>query len=64
MYHRAHTLFEENLKGLWCKEDFELVKEYQKKHGNHWKTLADTMGKHMRHVSDAWRRIKLASKKK
>ncbi|KAJ4894301.1 myb family transcription factor [Raphanus sativus] len=40
VYCRAHSLFEEGSKGLWSKEDFELVKEHQKKHGNHWKTLA------------------------
>ncbi|KAG2249097.1 hypothetical protein Bca52824_088725 [Brassica carinata] len=64
VYKRAHTLFEEGSKGVWSKEDLELVLEYQKKHGNNWKTLADKMGKHRRNVSNAWRRIKFASKKK
>ncbi|RID62962.1 hypothetical protein BRARA_E01997 [Brassica rapa] len=67
VYNRAHTLFEQGSKGIWSKEDLELVKEHQKKHGNHWKTLADAMGKHRRHLiptSDAWRKLKLVSKKK
>ncbi|KAG2306612.1 hypothetical protein Bca52824_026360 [Brassica carinata] len=64
VYERAHILFEEGSRGKWSKEDFELVKEHQKKHGNQWKTLADAMGKHMKHVHKAWTRIKLASKKK
>ncbi|CAH8358074.1 unnamed protein product [Eruca vesicaria subsp. sativa] len=64
VYYRAHTLFEQGSKGVWSKEDLELVVEYQKKHGNDWRTLADAMGKHRNHVKDAWRRIRLASKKK
>ena len=63
MYCRAHSLFEQGSKGIWSKEDFELVKKHQKKHGNHWKTLADVMGKNRRYVRDAWRRMKFASKK-
>ena len=43
VYNRAHTLFEQGSKGIWSKEDLELVKEHQKKHGNHWKTLADAI---------------------
>ncbi|CAH8349180.1 unnamed protein product [Eruca vesicaria subsp. sativa] len=64
VYYRAHTLFEQGSKGVWSKEDLELVVEYQKKHGNDWKTLADAMGKHRNHVKDAWRRIRLAAKKR
>ncbi|XP_010422470.1 PREDICTED: cyclin-D-binding Myb-like transcription factor 1 [Camelina sativa] len=59
VYHRAHNLFEEGSKGVWTKEDLELVKQFQAKHGNDWKTLADAMGKHRVHVKDAWRRIRL-----
>ncbi|KAG2307835.1 hypothetical protein Bca52824_027583 [Brassica carinata] len=64
VYYRAHTLFEEGSKGVWTKEDLELVVQHQKKHGNDWRTLADAMGKHRNHVKDAWRRIRLASKKR
>lgn len=64
VYYRAHTLFEEGSKGVWTKEDLELVVQHQKKRGNDWRTLADAMGKHRNHVKDAWRRIRLASKKK
>ncbi|KAF2584354.1 hypothetical protein F2Q70_00034718 [Brassica cretica] len=42
VYKRAHTLF------VWSKEDLELVLEYQKKHGNNWKTLADKMAQETR----------------
>ncbi|KAJ0260670.1 hypothetical protein HA466_0068430 [Hirschfeldia incana] len=62
IYYRAHTLFEEGSKGVWTKEDLELVLQHQKKRGNDWKSLADAMGKHRVHVKDAWRRIRLASK--
>ncbi|KAF8051328.1 hypothetical protein N665_1745s0007 [Sinapis alba] len=41
-----------------------LPAEYQKKHGNEWRTFADTMGKHMNHVKDTWRSIQVTSKKK
>ncbi|CAN7059336.1 unnamed protein product [Brassica rapa subsp. trilocularis] len=64
VYYRAHTLFEEGSKGVWTKEDLELVVQHQKKRGNDWKVLADAMGKHRNHVKDAWRRIRLASKKR
>ncbi|CAF1859422.1 unnamed protein product [Brassica napus] len=64
VYYRAHTLFEEGSKGVWTKEDLELVVQHQKKRGNDWRTLADAMGKHRNHVKDAWRRIRLASKKR
>ncbi|KAL1223415.1 hypothetical protein V5N11_003477 [Cardamine amara subsp. amara] len=65
VYNRAHTLFEQgSSRGLWTKEDLDLVMEFQNKHGNDWRTLADAMGKHRKHVKDAWRRIRLASKKK
>ncbi|XP_010441265.1 PREDICTED: cyclin-D-binding Myb-like transcription factor 1 [Camelina sativa] len=64
VYHRAHTIFEEGSKGVWTQEDLELVIEFQKKHGNDWRTLADALGKDRKHVKDAWRRIRLASKKK
>ncbi|ESQ46858.1 hypothetical protein EUTSA_v10027663mg [Eutrema salsugineum] len=64
VYHRAHTLFEEGSKGVWTKEDFDMLIEYHKKHGSDWKALADAMGKHRRHVKDAWRRVRMASKKK
>ncbi|KAL0727397.1 hypothetical protein Bca4012_023490 [Brassica carinata] len=64
VYERAHTLFEQGSKGVWSKEDLELVLEYQKKHGNNWKTLAVAMGKRSTHVRNAWTRTKLASKKK
>ncbi|CAN8233240.1 unnamed protein product [Cochlearia groenlandica] len=59
IYYRAHTVFEAGSKGVWTEEDLELVKEFQKKHGNDWRTLADAMGKHRIHVKDAWRRIRL-----
>ncbi|KFK33038.1 hypothetical protein AALP_AA6G322500 [Arabis alpina] len=59
VYYRAHNLFEEGSKGVWTKEDLELVKEFQAKHGNDWRTLGDAMGKHRIHVKDAWRRIRL-----
>ncbi|CAF1931176.1 hypothetical protein HID58_067257 [Brassica napus] len=63
-YVEAHVLGDQGVNmGIWIKEDFELVKKHQKKHGNHWKTLADVMGKNMRYVRDAWRRMKFASKK-
>ncbi|CAH8277739.1 unnamed protein product [Arabidopsis lyrata] len=64
VYNRAHTIFEAGSKGTWAKEDIELVMEFQKKHGNDWRTLADAMGKHRKHVKDAWRRGRLAEKKK
>uniref|UniRef100_A0A1J3K0S7 Cyclin-D-binding Myb-like transcription factor 1 n=1 Tax=Noccaea caerulescens TaxID=107243 RepID=A0A1J3K0S7_NOCCA len=65
VYNRAHTIFEAgSSKGIWTKEDLELVVEYQKKHGNDWRALADAMGKHRKHVKDAWRRIRLASRNK
>ncbi|EOA15469.1 hypothetical protein CARUB_v10004386mg [Capsella rubella] len=64
VYNRAHTIFEEGSRGVWTQEDFELVIEFQKKHGNDWRTLADALGKHRKHVKDAWRRIRLASKNK
>ncbi|AED94626.1 unnamed protein product [Arabidopsis thaliana] len=64
VYHRAHTIFEAGSQGIWTKEDIELVMEFQKTHGNDWKTLADAMGKHRKHVKDAWRRGRLAGKKK
>ncbi|CAE6203197.1 unnamed protein product [Arabidopsis arenosa] len=64
VYNRAHTIFEAGSKGMWAKEDIELVMEFQKKHGNDWRTLADAMGKHRKHVKDAWRRGRLAEKKK
>ncbi|CAD5333625.1 unnamed protein product [Arabidopsis thaliana] len=61
VYHRAHTIFEAGSQGIWTKEDIELVMEFQKTHGNDWKTLADAMGKHRKHVKDAWRRGRLAA---
>ncbi|WZY85506.1 hypothetical protein YC2023_031890 [Brassica napus] len=64
LYYCTRTLLEEVSKGVWSKDDLELVVEYQNKHGNDWRTLTDTMSKHMNHVKDAWRRIRLASKKK
>ncbi|CAL9223999.1 unnamed protein product [Arabidopsis halleri] len=64
VYNRAHTIFEAGSKGMWAKEDIELVMEFQKKHGNDWRTLADAMGKHRKHVKDAWRRGRLTEKKK
>ncbi|CAA7013164.1 unnamed protein product, partial [Microthlaspi erraticum] len=65
VYNRAHTIFEAgSSKGIWTKEDLELVVEYQKKHGNDWRALADAMGKNRKHVKDAWRRIRLTSRNK
>ncbi|VVB09465.1 unnamed protein product [Arabis nemorensis] len=63
VYYRAHNLFEEGSKGIWTKEDLELLRQFHTKHGNDWKTIADAMGKHRVHVKDAWRRIRLNTNK-
>ncbi|CAK9158521.1 unnamed protein product [Ilex paraguariensis] len=64
IYYRAHILFERDEQRKWTQDEYELIRKYQEKHGNDWKSLADELGKHRFHVKDTWRRIKLSNMKK
>ena len=45
--------FEGMEKRKWTEEEIKPVHEFQEKHGNQWKHLADELGKHGIHVKDA-----------
>ncbi|XP_022869744.1 DNA-binding protein REB1-like [Olea europaea var. sylvestris] len=64
VYFRAQILFRRSDTRKWTEEEYEMVRECQKEHGNRWRALADELGKHSWHVKDAWRRIKLPNAKK
>lgn len=64
VYNRAHILFERSESRQWTPEEIEFVKEFHKKYGPDWKTLADELGKHRIHVKDTWRRIRYTNMKK
>lgn len=58
VYRRAHVLFERSESRSWTPEEIELVKNFHKKYGPDWKTLAEELGKHRVHVKDTWHRIR------
>ncbi|CAI9787035.1 unnamed protein product [Fraxinus pennsylvanica] len=64
VYCRAQILFRRSDTRKWTEEEYQMVRECQKEHGNRWRALADELGKHYWHVKDAWRRIKLPNSKK
>ncbi|CAA3029964.1 DNA-binding REB1-like [Olea europaea subsp. europaea] len=64
VYFRAQILFRRSDTRKWTEEEYKMVRECQKAHGNQWRALADELGKHSWHVKDAWRRIKLPNTKK
>ncbi|KAI4317470.1 hypothetical protein L6164_025337 [Bauhinia variegata] len=64
VYYRAHILFERDENRKWTPEEYELIQNYQQKHGSDWKVLAEAMGKHRIHVKDTWRRLKVPKQKK
>ncbi|KAB1212259.1 Cyclin-D-binding Myb-like transcription factor 1 [Morella rubra] len=64
VYYRAHTLFERGEKRKWTMEEYELIRNFHKKHGSEWRMLADAIGKHRVHIKDTWRRIKFLNTKK
>ncbi|OAY38061.1 RNA polymerase I termination factor isoform X2 [Manihot esculenta] len=64
VYYRAHILFERDERRSWTPEEYEIVHKFHEKYGAEWKTLAEALGKHRIHVKDAWRRIKLANRKR
>ena len=64
VYYRAHVLFERSESRSWTPEEIELVKNFHKKYGPDWKTLAEELGKHRVHVKDTWRRIRYPNIKK
>ncbi|KAL2518905.1 myb family transcription factor [Abeliophyllum distichum] len=64
VYFRAQILFRRSDTRKWTQEEYEMVRESQKEHGNQWRALADELGKHHWHVKDTWRRIKLPNIKK
>ncbi|XP_009760244.1 uncharacterized protein LOC107793427 [Nicotiana tabacum] len=64
VYYRAQVLFRRSETRKWTEEEYEMVRNFHKEHGNNWKVLADELGKHRFHVKDTWRRLKLANKKK
>lgn len=64
VYDRAHNLFERAEERVWDSDEFEIIRKYHAKHGPKWKQLADAMGKHRRHLKDAWRRTKLLNRRK
>ncbi|KAL2515340.1 DNA-binding protein REB1-like [Forsythia ovata] len=64
VYFRAQILFRRSDTRKWTQEEYEMVRQSQKEHGNQWRALADELGKHSWHVKDTWRRIKLPNIKK
>ncbi|KAK4350679.1 hypothetical protein RND71_029992 [Anisodus tanguticus] len=64
VYYRAQVLFRRSETRKWTEEEYEMVRKFQKEHGNNWKVLADELGKHRFHVKDTWRRLKLPNQKK
>ncbi|XP_059283291.1 LOW QUALITY PROTEIN: uncharacterized protein LOC132036899 [Lycium ferocissimum] len=64
VYYRAQVLFRRSETRKWTEEEYEIVRKFQKEHGNNWKVLADELGKHRFHVKDTWRRLKLPNQKK
>ncbi|KAK2967835.1 hypothetical protein RJ640_025874 [Escallonia rubra] len=64
IYFRAHNVFERDGSKKWTDDEFNFLREFYRKHGPKWKLAADVLGKHRVHVKDAWRRIKLANRKK
>ncbi|KAL3342671.1 hypothetical protein AABB24_026612 [Solanum stoloniferum] len=63
-YSRAQILFRRSESRKWTEEEYEMVRKFQKEHGNNWKVLADELGKHRWHVKDTWRRLKLPNQNK
>uniref|UniRef100_M1B8D4 DNA binding protein n=1 Tax=Solanum tuberosum TaxID=4113 RepID=M1B8D4_SOLTU len=64
VYSRAQILFRRSESRKWTEEEYEMVRKFQKEHGNNWKVLADELGKHRWHVKDTWRRLKLPNQNK
>ncbi|KAM3306513.1 hypothetical protein P3S67_013383 [Capsicum chacoense] len=64
VYYRAQILFRRSESRKWTEEEYEMVRKFQKEHGNNWKVLADELGKHRFHVKDTWRRIKRPNQNK
>ncbi|KAL3653104.1 hypothetical protein CASFOL_002785 [Castilleja foliolosa] len=64
VYLRAQNLFCMGENRKWTQEEYDKIMMHQAKHGNKWRPLADELGKYRVHVSDAWRRIKLSTRKK
>ncbi|KAM3247253.1 RNA polymerase I termination factor [Capsicum annuum] len=64
VYYRAQILFRRSESRKWTEEEYEIVRKFQKEHGNNWKVLADELGKHRFHVKDTWRRIKRPNQNK
>ncbi|EPS68109.1 hypothetical protein M569_06662, partial [Genlisea aurea] len=64
VYYRAQILLRRKDKKKWSQEEYEMVLNYQKEHGNQWKALADELGRHRIHVKDTWRQIKLENMRK
>ncbi|XP_049394461.1 DNA-binding protein REB1-like [Solanum stenotomum] len=56
VYSRAQILFRRSESRKWTEEEYEMVRKFQKEHGNNWRILADELGKHRWHVKDTWRR--------
>ncbi|KAL3374346.1 hypothetical protein AABB24_006028 [Solanum stoloniferum] len=63
-YSRAQVLFRRSESRKWTEEEYEMVRKFQKEHGNNWRVLADELGKHRWHVKDTWRRLKLPNQNK
>nr|GMC80587.1 DNA-binding protein REB1-like [Ipomoea batatas]GME02269.1 DNA-binding protein REB1-like [Ipomoea batatas] len=63
VYRRAQTIFRRSENRKWTEEEKALVLQYQKLHGNDWKSIAKELGKHRYHVKDTWRRIRLPNMK-
>nr|GLL25795.1 cyclin-D-binding Myb-like transcription factor 1 [Ipomoea trifida] len=63
VYRRAQTIFRRSENRKWTEEEKALVLQYQKLHGNDWKSIAKKLGKHRYHVKDTWRRIRLPNMK-
>ncbi|KAG5617855.1 hypothetical protein H5410_017679 [Solanum commersonii] len=64
VYSRAQILFRRSESRKWTEEEYEMVRKFQKEHGNNWRILADELGKHRWHVKDTWRRLKLPNQNK
>ncbi|XP_049359334.1 DNA-binding protein LIV4-like [Solanum verrucosum] len=64
VYSRAQILFRRSESRKWTEEEYEMVRKFQKEHGNNWRILADELEKHRWHVKDTWRRPKLPNQNK
>ncbi|MCD7450078.1 hypothetical protein HAX54_003496 [Datura stramonium] len=64
VYYRAQVLFRRSETRKWTEEEYEIIRKYQKEHGNNWKVLAEELGKARIHVKDTWRRLKLPNQNK